>query len=197
MRRVRSSPYPPSPRARDDLIAPALLLRLLQEGLGLREFGPARAVGEFEQLAIVAARGGRVAGGGCGSRRRQHGRRAQLLWQVARTRRRREPARTRASQGLPAAGEAIAPARSGHPVRGDSADRAKTGHGAWRITRSVVLPRNASRTPWCPAVGMAMASTSSSMAASTIDFTTLPDRRITGSKALDDATRSRGAASPT
>src|SRR6516162_8603471 len=69
MRRVRSSPYPPSPRARDDLIAPALLLRLLQEGLGLREFGPARAVGEFEQLAIVAARGGRVAGGGCRNRR--------------------------------------------------------------------------------------------------------------------------------
>src|SRR5499427_9485007 len=98
MRRVRSSPYPPRPRARDDgsgkssllptrrrirpssplapipprrtrALAAALLLRLLQVGLGLRELGPRAAVGELEQLAIVAARGGRVSGGGCGSRR--------------------------------------------------------------------------------------------------------------------------------
>src|SRR5215831_19227221 len=71
MRRVRSLPSPPRPRTRDDGSgnAPPLLPRLLQEGLGLREFGPARAVGEFEQLAIVAARGGRVAGGGRRSRR--------------------------------------------------------------------------------------------------------------------------------
>src|SRR5262249_34638152 len=37
--------------------------------------------------------------------------------------------------------------RSYHPERGDAAGSAKTGHGAWRITRSVVLPRSASRTP--------------------------------------------------
>src|SRR5512133_352148 len=55
---------------------------------------------------------------------------------------------------------------------------AKTGHGAWRTTRSVVLPRNASRTPWRPAVGIPMKSTSYSIAASTIDFTTSPDRRM-------------------
>src|SRR6266849_3004651 len=47
-------------------------------------------------------------GGGCRSRRWKDGRRAQLLWQVARARRRRHEARARASQGLPAAGEAIA-----------------------------------------------------------------------------------------
>jgi hypothetical protein len=28
-----------------------------------------------------------------------------------------------------------------------AADKAKTGQGAWRITRSVVLPRSASNTP--------------------------------------------------
>ena len=53
-----------------------------------------------------------------------------------------------------------------------------------RITRSVVLPRSASRTPRCPAVGMPMKLTSNSIAASTIDFTTLPcskhDRRQGG-----------------
>jgi hypothetical protein len=31
--------------------------------------------------------------------------------------------------------------------RQDRTERASTGQGAWRMTRSVVLPRNASRTP--------------------------------------------------
>ena len=31
---------------------------------------------------------------------------------------------------------------------GNAEGTAKTGQGAWRITRSVVLPRSASRAPW-------------------------------------------------
>src|SRR5439155_27096393 len=63
--RMASSVFRSSPRGDP----PALLLRLLQIGLGLRELGPRAAVGELEHLAIVAARGGRLSCGGFGIRR--------------------------------------------------------------------------------------------------------------------------------
>jgi hypothetical protein len=46
-----------------------LSVHLLQVGLGLREFGPDSAVGEFNQLRVIAARGGRIPDRSCRSRR--------------------------------------------------------------------------------------------------------------------------------
>lgn len=43
-----------------------------------------------------------------------------------------------------------------HKCREARSGNASTGQGACRTTCSVVLPRNASRKPCCPAVGMAM-----------------------------------------
>ena len=45
-----------------------LSVHLLQVGLGLREFGPGSAVGEFNQLRVIAARGGRIPDRSCRSR---------------------------------------------------------------------------------------------------------------------------------
>src|SRR5437867_2040645 len=49
-------------------IRAALSVRLLQVGLRLHDFGPRPAVGEFDELGVVAARAGGVAHGSCGGR---------------------------------------------------------------------------------------------------------------------------------
>ena len=72
------------------------------------------------------------------------------------------------------------PSGSSHEwIRDYTADIASRGQGAWRSTRSVVLPRRASRTPWWPAVGIQIKSTLYSVATSKIDCTTLPCRNAT------------------
>src|SRR5690349_4075306 len=55
-----------------------------------------------------------------------------------------------------------------------NAGTASTGHGAWRMTRSVVLPRNASTIPRRPEVGMQIRSASYSVAAARTVCTVLP-----------------------
>src|SRR5262249_43954914 len=70
-----------------------------------------RSVRKFRSLAahVEEPAAQLCGGGGCRGCRGQRGRRAQLLRQTGRTRRRRDEARDRASEGLPASGEQIAP----------------------------------------------------------------------------------------
>ncbi len=93
--------------------------------------------------------------------------------------------------------------RSRHPVTHRAepdhqvAGTDSTGHGACRNTRSVVLPRMASRKPWWPAVGIAIRSTCCCSAVSRIVSTTSPVRVVIGIRAPSAAHRIEGAVFPT